>query len=265
MSENLETLSFLLHAPPKIGKSTLASTAPLPILVLDAEGGWKFIRGAGFQGRPLRKIAWDPIEGPAPRRYDDDGTPTWDVCVVTVRDWNTLIKTYQWLTQAEHDFHSIILDSVTEMQRRLKANLRGLEQMRIQDWGDLLVRMDSLIRSYRDLTLVGGIKCAIFVAETKQDNNGKWGPSMQGAIATSLPYWVDLVGYLYVQQETDDNGQPTVKVRKLLVAPHEKFVTGERVQGVLGDVVTEPDITEMYNRIFTTKEIQESLTEEITQ
>lgn len=38
------TLSMLVHANSKIGKTTLAATAPLPLVVLDAEGGWKWIR-----------------------------------------------------------------------------------------------------------------------------------------------------------------------------------------------------------------------------
>ena len=46
MSEN--SLSVLIHAAAKVGKSTLSSTAPPPILVLDVEGSWKFIREAGF-------------------------------------------------------------------------------------------------------------------------------------------------------------------------------------------------------------------------
>lgn len=260
------TLSFLVHAPAKVGKSTLSATAPTPILVLDAEGGWRFIRKAGFcragvhgpadptTGRvscpcpSLRRKEWNPQQGPPPRH---DGT--WDFCHVLVRDWGTLTTTQNWLYQAPHDFQSVIVDSITETQRQLKQNLRGTEQMRIQDWGDLLTRMDSLIRGYRDLVLVkSSLRLVMFIAETREEK-GKWRPYMQGQIGVSLPYWVDVVGYLYPTPtgEVDANGQPTgTMTRALYVGSHPQFESGERVQGVLGDVVTNPNLTKMLDIIF---------------
>lgn len=254
---SLGTLSALVHAPAKVGKSTLSSTAPPPLLILDAEGGWRFIRRAGFcrPGRHgtaactcpvLRPREWDPRQGPPPR-YDG----TWEFCHVMVRDWTTLTQTLQWLVTAEHDFRSLILDSITESQRQLKSNLRGTEQMRVQDWGDLLTRMDALIRGYRDLVLrPGPLRLVMFIAETRE-TNGKWRPYMQGQIGVSLPYWVDLVGYLFpTPAETDQNGQATVMTRALYVGPHPQFESGERVQGVLGDVIVDPNLGRMLDVIF---------------
>jgi hypothetical protein len=241
------TLSTLIHAPSKTGKSTLFSTAPVPILVIDVEGSWRFIRTAGFKGAPVRKVSWDPASGPPPV-YDG----TWDICVVNVRAWETLQQIYMWLTQAQHSFISVIVDSVTEAQRKLKASLRGMDQMRIQDWGDLLVKMDDWIRKMRDLVLIPGLPTLFvgFVAETEM-KEGKWRPAMQGGIGRALPYWVDICGYLYTDNEADANGQNTVKVKKLLImSDHPQFESGERVQGLLGDVVRNPNITEMMQAIF---------------
>jgi hypothetical protein len=254
----MSTLSALVHAASKAGKSTLTSTAPLPICVLDAEGGWRFIREAGFRtGVPLRKITWDPVRDAAPPRWDG----TWDVCVVTVTRWETLTKAYVGFTQYPHDFRSLVLDSITESQRRLKRNLRGMEQMRIQDWGDLLTQMDQLIRDMRDLVLIPGtpLRLVMFVAETKM-KDGKWRPQMQGQIGDSLPYWMDIVGYLYRDTKTgpdgkpvlDANGQPVGKTLKMLIGQdvHPQIEAGERVQGVLGDIVVEPHLTEMMKTIY---------------
>lgn len=242
------SLSFLVHAPSKTGKSTLSSTAPLPLLVFDAEGGWRFIDEIGYRsGHKLRKIAWNPMQEPPPRH---DGT--WDVCVVSVNQWQTLTQGYMWLTQAPHDFKSLVLDSITEAQRRLKANLKGTEAMKIQDWGNLLVHMDKLVRDMRDLVLLPNtpMQVVMFIAETRQNSAGKWVPYMQGQIGISLPYFMDVVGYLYPEQEVGANGQPTEKVLKLLVAQHAQFEAGERVQGRLGDVVTNPNIMTMLDSIF---------------
>jgi hypothetical protein len=256
--DETDTLSMLLHAPSKVGKSTLGSTAPLPICVFDVEGSWKFIRRNGFcvkgvhntpkcQCPLLRTRRWDPKREAPPRA---DGT--WDICRVNVRDWETLVYAYMHLTQSPHDFVSIIVDSVTEAQRKLKSQLRGMEGMRIQDWGDLLMHMDTWIRNIRDLTLLPGstIRFVMFIAETKM-LDGKWRPSMQGQIHNALPYWVDICGYLYVGRENDANGQPTVPVRHLFImSDNAQYEAGERVQGVLGDDIRDPNITLMLRTVF---------------
>lgn len=247
-----QTLSILVHANAKMGKTTLATTAPLPILALDAEGGWKFALDSApiraMYGRALRRVDWNPMTD-APPEYDG----TWDICVVTVRAWETVSRTYDWLSQASHDFTSVVIDSITELQRRCKSNLVGTEQMKMQDWGQLLSRMDAAIRGYRDLTMheSNPVRCVIFVAETRQ-KDGKYRPYMQGQIEVSLPYWMDVVGYLYVEAVTDANGQATgATARRLLVSPHDpQFEAGERVQGRLGAVVADPNLTAMLSQIY---------------
>jgi hypothetical protein len=246
-----ETTSLLIHSSAKVGKSTLSTTAPPPICVLDAEGGWKYVREAGYRsGVPLRRIEWDPLQGPPPR-YDG----TWDFCHVMVRKWSTLTQAYQWLSHVDaHDFHSLVLDSVTESQRKLKMQLRGTEQLRIQDWGDLLVHMDMLIRSMRDLVLLpepNPLRCVVFIAET-EFKDGAWRPAMQGQIGRALPYWVDICGYLYTELTQDANGQSTGKLKKLLIGEGvvPSIIAGERVQGALPDVIDDPHITRMMTQVF---------------
>jgi AAA domain-containing protein len=221
-----QRISMLVHAASKAGKSTLTSTAPAPVLVLDAEGSWRFI--------PVRKTYWDPVNPPPAV----DGT--WDACIVSVRDWDTVMRVYNWMIQYETGFVSVVVDSVTEIQRRCKQNLKGTDAMKIQDWGVLLTLMDNVIRGFRDLTLIqwSSVRCVVFVAETKQREDKMWAPHMQGAIATSMPYWVDIIGYLYPDFDIDGNGQPTVEVRRLLIGPNAQFVTGERVQGRLPYTLT---------------------------
>lgn len=222
--------------------------------VLDAEGGWRFIREAGFKtGIPLHKVAWDPAQGPPPR-YDG----TWDVAVVSVSRWETLTQAYSWLLQAPHDFRSLTFDSITEAQRRLKKNLVGTEQMKIQDWGRLLTQMDDLIRGMRDLVLMPNtpLQVVTFIAETSL-RDGKWRPHMQGQIRDALPYFMDIVGYLYREPEPvlGPNGQPTgetKKTMKMLISQDlvPNIEAGERVQGRLGDIITNPNITQMLTDIF---------------
>jgi hypothetical protein len=248
---HFQTLSLLVHADAKVGKSTLAATAPLPMLVLDAEGGWKFIANSpllvALYGRPLNVRYWDPVREPIPV-YDG----TWEICQVIVRDWLTVQRAYDWVSQTQHPFVTIVIDSISEIQRRLKANLVGTEAMKMQDWGVLLNVMDAVIRGFRDLTMIpGNARVTVFVAETRESKSGKWRPYMQGQIEVSLPYWMDVVGYLYVDHLIGPDGQSNGQViRRLLVTPNNLYEAGERVQGRLGQVVDNPNISTMLQMIY---------------
>lgn len=245
-------LSILVHASSKVGKTTFSSSAPLPLLALDAEGGWSFMGNSpylvGIYGRPLNITYWDPCAGPPPT-YDG----TWEICVAAITSWNSLECAYNWLITGQHQFKSLVVDSITELQRRCRSNLVGpTEQMKMQHWGVLLTMMDATIRGLRDLKddLRNAIEVVVFIAETRMID-GKWRPSLQGQISTALPYWLDLVGYLFVEDELDANGQPTRRVRKMLVGPHSLYESGERVQGALGgDVVSDPNIQAMLTSIY---------------
>lgn len=222
-----QRMSWLIHGMSKRGKSTLSATAPKPVLVLDAEGSWRFIPG--------RVKYWDPLTETPPEWHGQ-----YDICVVHVRQWETVAQVYAYLTQTKLPFVSVVIDSITEIQRRCKANLKGTEAMKIQDWGVLLAWMDTTIRGFRDLCLMPqlAVRCVVFVSESRETNVGRLVPYMQGQIATSLPYWVDVCGYLYVDYEQDANGQATREIRRLYIGPHDKFESGERVQGKLGNVLT---------------------------
>lgn len=246
---NIETervLSVLIHADAKEGKSTLTSTVPHPALVLDAEGSWKFIDEVGYRsGIPLRKKPWNPLTESTPRH---DGT--WDIVRVNIDSWQSLVAVYQRLTQEEHDFKALVLDSITEAQRRCKANIKGTGQMQIQQWGQLLDQMDALIRGFRDLmSLPNALTCVVFVCETKMDE-GKWRPFMQGQIRYTFPYWVDIVGFLYT--DLVPNGDQMDKVKHLLIGAgtNPAYVAGERVQGRLPDTITNPNIKDMLEAVY---------------
>jgi hypothetical protein len=245
----IQSLSLLIHADSKVGKTTLAATAPRP-LILDAEGGTKFLPGSEFlqelYGRKPILHWWDPVQGPPPRH---DGT--FDICVVNIRDWSTVVSTYQWLMQAGHDFQSICVDSISEIQRRCRRNLKGTEAMRIQDWGVLLSEMERIIRDIRDLTLhpTNPLYVAMFIAESRE-TNGKKKPFMQGQIETALPFWMDIVGFLHDEYLLDYNGQPTNPVKRLSIKQSNTYEAGSRVQDILGEHVDNPNVTQMYLSVF---------------
>lgn len=242
----LDTLSILVHAQSKVGKSTLAGTAPAPMVIFDAEGSTKFL--------PLRKIMWDPLRDEPPQW---DGS--WDAAVVNVHSYDVLDQGYRWLMTGKHQFRSLVLDSISEVQRKLKTKLVGIQKMQRDNWDDLLRNMDGLIRGFRDLTQHPHkpMQVVVFIAETRL-MDGKYKPYLQGQITTALPYWMDLVGYLWVEPQIsaggapvlDDYGKPS-KIRRLLIsADNPLYEAGERVQGRLPDIVDQPNITQMLLNVY---------------
>lgn len=229
-------LSVLIHGPAKAGKSTCAATAPAPRLVLDAEAGSEWVPG--------KKTYWNPLEGPPPAA---DGT--WDTCLVRVRQFRDVELAFQWLASGQHPFNSVILDSVSEIQQRCVDQLVGADQMKTQDWGSLLRIVSSTIRQFRDLKThpTHPLWAIVYVCETAEKGSvhSKWRPNVQGALQDKLPYIPDICGYMWV-----DRGESGALTRRLLIGPHPDYEAGERVGGVLGYVIDNPDITVMLQTLI---------------
>jgi hypothetical protein len=234
VSEHLG-ISVIVHGPAKSGKSFLGDTTPGPRLILDAEMGSRFT--------PSKKKVWDPTKENPPVA---DGT--WDTCIVYVRDYRAVLKAYEWLDSGKHPFRSVVLDSISEIQQRAVDALAGIQQPSQQDWGTLLRQVSDLVRRFRDLTTnpVRPLDAVLFVAMTRQGRDGDttWRPHVQGSLATVLPYYTDIVGYLCLTPAADGT-----TVRRLFVGSVPGFETGERVGGRLGDCIDNPNVTEMLARV----------------
>lgn len=226
-------ISAIIHGKSKSGKSTLGDTTPSPRLVLDAEMGSRFT--------PSKKTVWDPTRSAPP---EPDGS--WETAIVPVRDFNTVLKAYEWLNSGKHPFRSVVMDSVSEVQQRAVDSLVGVNPMQLQDWGTLLRQVSDLVRKFRDLTTnpVRPLDAVLFIAMTRQRQDSTWYPHVQGQLATVLPYYTDLLGYLGVIH--DESGGT---VRRLLLGPTPGYETGERVGGRLGTFIDNPNITDMLQLI----------------
>lgn len=228
----MQPLSIVVHGESGSGKSWFADTSPGPRLILDAEGGSRFT-----PSQP--KVYWDPIAGPPPQ---GQGT-----VIVMVRDFNTMSTVFDWLNSGQHDFQSVVLDSVTELQKRCIDALVGTSQMRIQDFGALLREMEALIRKFRDLHMhaTNPIPVVVLITTTKMDNQGTFRPHVQGQLNLSLPYFVDVVGYLH----SGLNGETGQMERKLLVTSIPGFIAKDRTNR-LGYEVINPNIETMLTQIY---------------
>lgn len=247
--------SFLVYGKTKTGKSSLAATAPGPLLVLDAEGSWNAFEGRrnpNNPDQPYRVVWW---ENPAEAPPEPDGT--WDICVVDVHRWETVDLVINWVIQPNHPFQSIALDSVTEVQNRCKKaiqpDMTGLQQ---QDWGKLLAYMSDRIKRFREIVkdTRNPARVVVFTSEGKLQQDGSYHPHMEGQLRNGIAYWMNTTACLRVAQlpnvdgiVTDDS--PTE--RRLLVKPHPAFITGSHFEDRFEtNTISNPNITQMMGNIF---------------
>jgi hypothetical protein len=232
MSDVDRSLTIMVYGESKVGKSSFAVTAPYPRLMLDVEGGHRFL--------PINIKYWDPLTEEPPLA---DGT--WDTVVVKVNDYDVVMKAFQWLQSGKHQFKSLIIDSISELQVKCMDNIAGTEQMKMQQWGELLRHMGALLRDLRDLTMhpTQPLEAVILTAMARKGQDGVYRPYLQGQLAIQAPYFYDILGAITVETEPNpDPLQPPYKVRKMYVERTPEYEAGERVQGRLGKVVHQQDL-----------------------
>lgn len=233
MAEVQRSLTAMVYGESKVGKSTFAVTAPYPRLMLDVEGGHRFL--------PIVVKYWDPMREEPPVA---DGT--WDTCVVLVQTYDVVLKVYQWLQSGKHQFKSLIIDSISELQVKCIDNIAGNEQMKMQQWGELLRHMGGLLRDLRDLTMhpTNPLEAVVLTAMARTDQTGRYKPYLQGQLAIQAPYFYDILGALTVEEVANpDPMQMPFKVRRMYVERTNQYEAGERVQGRLGPVVDQENLS----------------------
>lgn len=229
------TFSMLVHGEAGVGKSRLGDTAPAPRLILDAEG-----RAHYLPSQP--KVFWDPRTEAPPVA---DGT--WETCVAIVPDFATMEKVFAWLQSGQHGFVSVVVDSLMEIQKRLIDSVAGMEQLKTQDWGVVLRKLEKLVRDYRDLiiTPVNTVNVVVFTVGSKQGEDGKMRAMLQGAMATTVPYFVDAVGYMY----TDFHPETNEVTRSMLIQPSRVAVAKDGTGKLPGPVIPNPNLATIYQHL----------------
>lgn len=243
MSDVPRSLTVLVYGESGVGKSSFAVTAPYPRLMLDVEAGHRFL--------PITVKYWDPFREAPPV---PDGT--WDTVVVNIHDYNTVNKVYEWLRSGEHQFKSLIIDSISELQVKLFDQIAGDEQIKMQQWGEVLRKMGGLLRNIRDLTThqTNPLEAVVLTAMADKNNaTGVSRPYLQGQLKVQAPYLYDILGALTMETfQHPDPTQPPFKARRMYVERTPDYEAKERVQGRLGSIVEQEglSIETMIDRVF---------------
>lgn len=230
VQERSSFLNILIYGDSGTGKTTLAGSADQvpsmrPVLFIDIEGGTESLR----------------------HTYPDVET-------VRVRTWKEMQEVYNVLHEGSHEYRTIVLDSLTEIQKFNMYNIMtDLAQKRpdldpdvpgMREWGKNLEQIRRMVRGFRDLEMN-----TIFTALVKEDKNQKTGivtqkPSLSGKMADEVAAFLDVVVYYYVKQIGD--GSDAEFKRLLLTQKTDSQVAKDRT-GKLPMVLEAPTMSAIHD------------------
>ncbi len=233
VAESPEYINMIVYGNPGAGKTVLAGSADVvpelrPVLFLDVEGGTLSIRD----------------------RYPD-------VEVVRLQSWADMQRVYDGLYKGEHDYQTVVLDSLTEMQKFSMYNImrdvlkehpdRDPEVPSIREWGKNIEQIRKLVRAFRDLPMN-----SIFTALAATDKDNKTGqvitrPSLSGKLAMEVGGFVDIM--LYMNTKVIDG-----EILRLVQSVGTDSVVAKDRSDNLPPVVENPDMQTLYDHVFKTGE-----------
>lgn len=224
-----DTVKMLVYGDPGVGKTVFSCSGDRTIFI-DVEGG-----SLSIQKRIKAKKV-------ARKRFD-----TFDEIEEFVRG----------LREKGSKADTLVIDSITELQKKLMDSIVAQhpevkrpygDGLTVGDWGYNTERMRRFIRMARDLDMN-----VIFTALAMDEKNEMTGavktlPKMSSKLSADVCGYVDIVGYLYVDNMTDEDGE-SVPVRRMLVQPVGMYYAKDR-SGALGNVIDNPTFPDIYNTIF---------------
>ena len=162
------------------GKTTLARTAPEPIIIISAEGGMLSLHDV-------------------------------DLPVIEVSTMDDVHEAYSFLTDSDEakGFRWVMLDSISEIAEVVLNAEKKIAKDPRQAYGAMQEQMADMVRAFRDLPDRHVLMTAK-MERIKDEVSGAmlYSPSMPGTkMGPSLPYYFDEVFALRVERDAD--GQPT--------------------------------------------------------
>lgn len=224
-----KTVNILVYGESGAGKTQLGGSADdvpemRPVLVVDIEGGTLTLAHTYPEAEVVRVETWDDMQ-----------------------------KLYDELLRGNHGYRTVVLDSLTEIQKfsmyQIMKDLTEKEPDRdpdipgMREWGKSIEQMRRFVRAFRDLPMN-----AIFTALSTTSKDPKTGtvttrPALPGKLSSEVAAFLDIVAYLYVKNIRDGD---TVKNSRLLLTGTTGNQVAKDRSGSLPLVMEEPTMRDIY-------------------
>ncbi|KKM73036.1 hypothetical protein LCGC14_1414500 [marine sediment metagenome] len=215
-----QSLKMVVYGNSGVGKTTFASTAPKPI-ILSAEAG-------------LLSIADKDID------------------VISIDKWTDLHDAFDYLKNAKHDYKTVVLDSLTELQKKHQDHLVGAseKQMTQQQWGINIEVLRKTCRAFRDLPM--NVILIALASEIEQNGVSVTRIALQGkSLPNEVMGFVDLVGHMVTQERVVEDSEEMKIVRAIRFQPTDTIAAKDRSDRL--EIWEKPDFTKIYNKVFPEK------------
>ncbi len=199
----------------------------------------------------MRKVLFVDVEGGTfTLRKSNPGCD-----VVRVKTWPELQKVYDELHRGSHDYQTVVLDSLTELQKQdmqyildelakgERASGKDVDEdiASVREWGRSIEHIRKMVRGFRDLPM--NVVVTALQREEK-DKKGKvtFLPSLPGKLAYEVAGFFDVVLFMYVKNV---DGKET---RLCLTGATDEHVAKDR-SASLEQVIPDPSMTTLYPKI----------------
>lgn len=221
----------MVYAGPGLGKTVLTTTLGPGTLMVSAESGLLSVRRANLE------------------RLFGVGNPTidYDMTVLEVKNVLGLIEIRQWLygSAEARRFHTVALDSITEIAEVVLKNAKAAVKDPRQAYGHLSDTIIEEVRNFRDLPHHHVLMTAKEEQYKDELTGGfRYGPAMPGRkLGPALPYYFDEVFRLGIAKT--EKGEP---YRFLQTQPDSQYDAKDR-SGALA-VVEPPHLSTVFAKIL---------------
>ena len=224
-SEREVLVKALIYGEPGAGKTYLACTAPNPIILLTEPA----VSDATMLA-VRRDLGVDPA--------------VWEI-----HTWEDLEEAYEYLQGGQHEFTTIVIDSFTDLCRRLirsvldaataKRASHDPDILEQGDWQRVGERLRYIARLFRDLPYDVVFTALVMEIQSEMLKVPYVQPK---SVARELAAYCNLVGYLGVMPEGD-------KYVRLLQVEQSATVVAKNPGGTLPPVVRHPNLTEIFKAV----------------
>ena len=156
-----------------------------------------------------------------------------DIPYVDIKSLKDLKELLKYLKDWKHDYESVVIDSISEINDIIKAWIEQSKwrAMQLQDWWTVAKEIENILRWFRNLPMH-----TIFIAQEKntvdEDKIAKITPSLNWQSAVKIAYFMDIVWYISINKKWE---------RCLTTSANHKLLTKDRSNKIWDN--TEMDFT----------------------